>query len=497
MAYAMNSVAIHSDWVERVIDGKFPLLQWLGGSDAGGVFLTELQGQPWEKAAIKLILADGPDAEAHIAGWKVTLTLSHPNLMHLYHTGRCRIDNTSLIYAVTEYTEEVLAQVLPERPLTPTEAREMLTPVLDVLSYLHGHGMVHGHLKPSNIMVVDDELKLSCDSLHVAGAPARRSVSLSVYDAPETAIAPIAAAADVWSLGVTLVEALTQNRLDWDKHLERDPIVPRSVPQPFAGIAQECLHADPARRCTLSDIRARLKPVPTLEEIPRPAAPSAAPSGVAPAEVAPSPVAARPVLPSPAPPSVARPGETAKAWPSKRRVPALVAAALVLVVVVAALVLRSQHAQTTPPATSSQTAPTSAASLGSAAPAPSVPAPAADAGPPSSPPTPETQTAEGGAEKGTVAERVLPEILPRAQESIRGQVNVTVRVTVDTGGNVSNAELDSPGSSRYFAKQAQDAAQRWKFKPAQVDGQAVGSVWVLQFKFTQAGADVAPVETTP
>ncbi len=68
-----------------------------------------------------------------------------------------------------EYAEEDLSQILPERPLTPGEAREMLDPVLDALSYLHEKGFVHGHFKPSNIMVVDDQVKLSCDNLEVAG----------------------------------------------------------------------------------------------------------------------------------------------------------------------------------------------------------------------------------------------------------------------------------------------------------------------------------------
>jgi hypothetical protein len=36
------------------------------------VFLTELQGHPLQKAAIKLIPADETDAEAHIASWAVT-----------------------------------------------------------------------------------------------------------------------------------------------------------------------------------------------------------------------------------------------------------------------------------------------------------------------------------------------------------------------------------------------------------------------------------------
>jgi TonB family protein len=72
---------------------------------------------------------------------------------------------------------------------------------------------------------------------------------------------------------------------------------------------------------------------------------------------------------------------------------------------------------------------------------------------------------------------------------------VKVRVTTDPDGQVSNATLDSPGPSKYFARVALEAAQRWRFQPAQVDGHPVSSVWMLQFQFTQAGTEVTPVQT--
>src|ERR1035437_742074 len=434
----MNTAAVRSDWVGRVIDGRFTLLQWLGGSGRGGVFLTELQGHPLQKAAIKLIPADATDAEAHIAGWAVTTTLSHPHLMRLLYTGRFQIDTTPLLYAVTEYAEEVLSQILPQRPLTPTEAKEMLDPVLDALSYLHGKGIVHGHLKPSNIMVVDNQLKLSCDGLRLAGEPGKYSSAQSVYDAPEAATEPVSPAADVWSLGVTLIEVLTQHPPVWDRSTQRMPIVPESVPQPFAGIALECLRSAPERRCTLNDVKARLEPAPSLR---------------APAS------------------------KTSKAVPTKLRVTAFAASVLILIAVAATLLLRSHHVAPSFP---------NGKKL-----ALNIPAP-----PPQSPGL-GTQSFKGALVKGTVAERVLPDVLPSARESIRGQVNLRIRVTVDPRGDVLNATFDSPGPSKYFAKVALQAAQHWRFKPAQVDGQAASSVWILQFQFTQTATEVTPVEDSP
>ncbi|MGA2168735.1 MAG: TonB family protein [Terracidiphilus sp.] len=435
----MDTEAIRSDWVGRVIDGRFTLLQWIGGSGGGGVFLTELQGHGSQKAAIKLISADARDAEANMAGWAATTTLSHPHLMRLFHTGRGQIDSARLLYAVTEYAEEVLSQILPERPLTPSEAREMLDPVLDALSYLHGKGLVHGHVKPSNIMVVDNQVKLSVDSLHVGGELGKHFPALNIYDAPEGATETISPAADVWSLGVTLVEALTQHPPVWDRSTQREPIVPESIPQPFAGIAQECLRSDPTRRCTLSDVKARLEPARSL----------------------------------PAPAS-----KTGRAVLAKLRVTALIAAALVLFAGIAALLMRSRQTRPSLPTEIRR------------------PVPAIASLPPQSP-VPGPQTSEGAAVKGAVAEQVLPDVLPSARESIRGQVNVTIRVTVDPGGDVSNATFDSPGASKYFANLALQAARSWKFKPAQVDGQAVSSVWILRFQFRQTATEVTPVEASP
>jgi TonB family protein len=440
MGYAMEAELNRSNWTGRVIDGRFTLLQWLGGSERSAVFLTDLQGDRSQKAAIKIIPADAVDAEAFIADWALTTDLSHPHLMRRFQTGRCEIDAVRQLYTVTEYAEENLSQILLERPLTPIEAREMLDPVLDVLSYLHRKGFVHGHLKPSNIMVVDDELKLSWDNLHVAGELGKHSSAPSLYDAPEGATGTISAAADIWSLGVILVEALTQHPPVWDRSTHREPVVPESIPQPFAGIVQESLRSDPERRCTLSDIKARLGPAHSV-------------------------------------PVADTPSNTSKPVHSRLRVTALVAAVLVLFAVIAALQMRSRHVDPSLPTATK--------------PVLTTPAP-----PPQSPVSP-TPPSRRKAVKGAVAEQVLPDILPSARESIHGQFSLSIRVTVDPSGAVSTAAVDSPGPSKYFAKVALKAAQQWKFKPAQVDGQPVSSVWILRFLFTQTETEVTPIEESP
>ncbi len=472
----MDTSPICRDWAGKIVDGRFPLQQWLGGSAGSDVFLTDLEGHPPRKAVLKLIAADAVDAEAQMNCWTSAAALSHPRLMRLFHTGRCQVDNVQLLYAVTEYADEVLSQVLAERSLTIAETEEMLDPVIDALAYLHKNAVVHGRLKPANILAVDDRLKISSERLRFAGEQVNPVASASVFDAPEIAAGAISPAVDVWSLGVTLIQALTQHPPVWEREKGRDPIVPESIPQPFADIARGCLRRDPAHRYSLSDVKARL--------------------------------ASGRVLPVPA-------VKNTRQGTGKLGVTLLIAAILIVIGVIAALQWRSHEtpasqsandqpaAETTslPSQPSEPVTQTSPQSRSQEAPAPPQAAqkkPAAGiAMAPSQSTAPQTQTSNGPATNDAVTERVLPDVLPTARESIRGKVDVGIRVAVDPRGNVSNATFDSPGTSRYFGKIALQAAQQWKFKPAQANGQPASSEWILQFEFTQAGTEITPIEVSP
>jgi len=125
----MNSPGLRRSWEGQVIDGKFPLRQWLGTSDHSTVFLTELEASS-QKAAIKLITANTFNVD-QLARWRPALKLSHPHLLRLFDMGRCEIDGVQLLYLVMEYAEENLSQILPQRPLSTAEATELLSPALD------------------------------------------------------------------------------------------------------------------------------------------------------------------------------------------------------------------------------------------------------------------------------------------------------------------------------------------------------------------------------
>ncbi len=408
-----------------------------------------------QRAAIRLVAATAEDARAKLDDWRVAAALSHPHLMRIFTSGQCKVDADEVVYVVTEFAEEALSQVLPERPLTPAEAREMLVPVLDALSHLHGKNLAYGRLKPSKVMVVEDQMKLAVDSLHRVGSLPRPPAALQIYDAPERGTGAISAASDVWSLGVTLVEALTQHPPFWDRSTKSDPVVSGSVPQPFADIARKCLHREPDRRCSLKEIQALLDPAIPLP-VPRSEAEGAKQAK-----------------------SIKPPSKAVEAVRSRRRVSLLIAAMLVLCIVVAVLLLHKMH-------------PSSTAEMKTAVPTAPSPASAAK----QAPAAPITAT-KGLSAKGEVVERVMPDISEGANKSIHGKFAVKVRVSVDAKGDVSKAAFDSRGPSRYFANQALQAAQGWKFKPAQADGRPVASEWILRFEFRRNRTECSPVEVNP
>jgi TonB family protein len=103
----------------------------------------------------------------------------------------------------------------------------------------------------------------------------------------------------------------------------------------------------------------------------------------------------------------------------------------------------------------------------------------------------------GSVMHGEVVHQVTPDVLQSAQNSIRGTVRVNVKVNVDRSGNVEDAELESRGPSKYFARAALDAAQDWKFKPPKAGGRGVLSTWTLRFEFTRDGTTIIPTQEMP
>ena len=503
-------------WVGQVVDGKFRLGEFVGGNERSAVFLTDVEAPGVRKTAIKLLAADLPEASGLLARWRHAAELSHPHLIRLLKMGRCEFNDTPILYLVMEYADENLSVVLARRPLGPAEARAILGPVVDALSYIHSKGFVHTRIKPANIMAEEDLLKISSDGLCRIGESGGSYGKPGAYDPPEAAGGRISPAGDVWSLGMTLAEALTQRLPSWERTNQAEAALPSGMPPEFVDLARHCLRRDPQLRWSIADIAARLLPN--------------------------APAQPKQIIP------------TAQSSFDARRyvVPATIAVLTLAAIILGPRFFRHQSKQTLPPAASVAAEQPAAAETAQPTspgkpdpkltpnlikkPAVSPPgAPVAKPGPRTTPPavvkptpqsapvgtsvktsnqkknatysdpTPaavhtETRPAAAtasGAVHGKVVQQVLPNASQAARDTIRGTVRVSVKVHVDESGRVTEATFDSHGPSQYFADRALQAAQLWKFSPAKLNGQNVPSDWVIRFEIDRSIINVFPVENTP
>jgi WD40 repeat protein len=119
-------------------------------------------------------------------------------------------------YLVCEWVEGLsLAELLvKEGAFTEVEIRQLLNDVLSALQLLHEKQLVHGDIKPQNIIrrtgsASDDQPQPIFVLVGFSGATGTGS-ALSPHTAPERASGKTTAASDLYSLGVTCIQMLTQ-----------------------------------------------------------------------------------------------------------------------------------------------------------------------------------------------------------------------------------------------------------------------------------------------
>ncbi|WP_280454859.1 serine/threonine-protein kinase [Nocardia brasiliensis] len=156
------------------------------------------------------------DFEAHVvalAERQFLSEMSHPGIVKIFNFVKHRsADGISSGYIVMEYIggqslKTMLDRRAPER-LPVAEAIAYVMEVLPALDYLHSFGLAYNDLKPDNIMVTDDEVKLID-----LGAVAARESGGSLYgtfgyQAPEFTSTGPTVASDIHTVGRTLA-ALT------------------------------------------------------------------------------------------------------------------------------------------------------------------------------------------------------------------------------------------------------------------------------------------------
>ncbi|WP_129645036.1 protein kinase domain-containing protein [Peristeroidobacter agariperforans] len=267
-----------TQWQSQVVQGRFALRRCLGWSDQGAVFLTEHKAKNLAEAAIKFVRADAPQAQPLLVRWQAAVNLSHAHLVQLFEVGRWQVAGQDYLFVVMEYGDQTLAEILRRRPLSAEEVQELLPPVLDALTFLHRRQLVHSQLKPSNFLAVGDLLKLATDTIRPAGQDHG-----------------ISTAGDVWSLGATLVEALTARpRISIDQQFD-EAWLPAGLPATLVETVRRCLSPSPAERPSIIELRAEYKlapqaapaskPEPQVQKVSPvapPPVPSAPPAAVSP-----------------------------------------------------------------------------------------------------------------------------------------------------------------------------------------------------------------------
>ncbi|MCD6360725.1 MAG: protein kinase, partial [Armatimonadetes bacterium] len=147
--------------------------------------------------------------------------LRHPNIVSIIDI--IEADGCPLI--VTEYIEgESLREIISQRSLGINELISIITQIRNGLSYIHSQGVIHGDMKPANILItpvgdvkiVDfgiarrflDAVGISTDfwEKYVIGTPR--------YMAPEVreSLRNASFASDIYSLGITFYEILTREK---------------------------------------------------------------------------------------------------------------------------------------------------------------------------------------------------------------------------------------------------------------------------------------------
>lgn len=420
-------------WEGQTLDGRFPLRQVLGGS----VFLTEYEGRP---AAIKVVTAAGRNADRTLARWRLASRVSHPNLIRLLEIGRSRIETTEVAYLVMEYADENLGQVLGERALTPEEAKQMLAPALDAIACIHSEGFIHGRLTPPNIMASGECLKISSDSLRKLDDLDDFAILDPAYRAPELgAGAQHSQPADIWTLGMTLIEVLTRGRPD-----SKTAALPAGVTSPLSEIMQRALRQSAQERATAAELAGILSGQPPVQK--------------------------------------------------KSRLPsyAIAAAAILVAALVIWLITsRSKPVQEAPPA---KPVPAQI-SAAPAAPVASAPAPKPERARKVEPlPKPEESVKSALSAVPSAPElvnQVMPDVLEKARRSIHGTLTLNARVHVDAYGAVTDAVIAGPAHSRYFSTATLKAVRRWKFRPVKEGDTFVPQEWTVRFDYTRDDTKVA------
>ena len=207
-----------ADHLGRVLGGRYRLLAPIGTGASAHVFLAD-DVRLRRRVAVKILHPALADDEAFLrrfrAEARAAAALNHPHVMAVFDWG----EEADGPYLVSEYLGGgSLRAVLDRgRRLSPSQALMVGLEAGKALAYAHGRGLVHRDIKPANLLFDEDgRLRIADFGLARALAeaawtePVGAVLGTARYASPEQVKGvPVDGKADIYSLAVVLVEAVT------------------------------------------------------------------------------------------------------------------------------------------------------------------------------------------------------------------------------------------------------------------------------------------------
>jgi len=251
--------------------GRYEILEIIGTGAHGRVARAH-DPMIGRLVAIKLFpkeLASGTARQRFLQEARVVGQLSHHSIITLHDMG---IDEaTQTPYLVMEFLEgQPLDRILDKGSVPFPKACAWAAEVASALGVAHRKGVIHGDVKPANMLITDNGRVKLMDfgmarlaSRDSAGTPL---LGTPAYWCPEQIVGkPQDARSDLFSLGVVLYEMVTGQRpFDADtlqgicsRVLSSTPLPPShanpSVPAGFDQVVARCLAKDPEKRHPTAD----------------------------------------------------------------------------------------------------------------------------------------------------------------------------------------------------------------------------------------------------